>query len=108
MFTYPILTVSTSEGLRVEITFDKFIMNGIRNYLFVGDGLSGTNDTILARFNGNALPSNVISVTSSAWFTLQAPLESKVFDLHLTVTAKTFTGTTNLLLMITLLNMGLK
>ena len=91
-FTHPVLTFGTSEGLRVEINFDKFNLNEFQDYLLIGDGFSRSGETTLARFNGNILPHNVTSVSTSAWLTLQSSLVSKGSDLQMTATAINFTG----------------
>ena len=64
--TSPTWTFSTSLDLKIQFVFRDF---DIPNYVLVGDGQGlDENEALLANFSGDCSPSNVISVSSNAWF----------------------------------------
>ena len=65
-----IWTFSTSEPSRIKIMFQEFDFEE-SEFLVIGDGLVHGEDKRLANFSGNELPSDVTSVSSSAWIMLQ-------------------------------------
>ena len=64
----PYWTFSTAENLRIRFNFHSFGFSTFyNNFLEVGDGRNLENSSILAHFTGYDVPSNVTSVSNSAW-----------------------------------------
>ena len=72
----PEWTFSAPENFRVSFVFAKFRFYGGSSYhsaMDIGDGLSREIETRLVHFSGLTLPSDVKSVSNSAWLKVYAP-----------------------------------
>ena len=69
-------TFKATNESRIKFTFSEFKFYWSSNYyssLEIGDGLFPGDSSRLAVFRGLDLPSNVTSVSSSAWLSVQDP-----------------------------------
>ena len=85
-------TFTTNYKQRIQICFQEFDLTD-PEYLEIGDGLQQGEETRLAHFTGDSLPSNVTSVTNSAWIYIEAPPRTTTFDAEVAVRAVNTTGT---------------
>ena len=65
-------TFTTSAHQRIRFSFSDFHVSTYHqdHYLEIGDGLIGKDSTRLARFRGHDLPTDVVSVSNSAWLNM--------------------------------------
>ena len=85
-------TFNTTTESRIQFTISEFRLYWSSNYhssLEIGDGLVPGDSSRLAVFRGLDLPSNVTSVSSSAWLSVQNPVyegrSSLVRELHVSI-----------------------
>ena len=85
-------TFNTTTESRIQFTISEFSFYWSSNYhssLEIGDGLVPGDSSRLAVFRGLDLPSNVTSVSSSAWLSVQNPVyegrSSLVRELHVSI-----------------------
>ena len=89
----PEWTFNTSAGYRIRFEFQYFSFYwSSSNYsaLEIGDGLTRGADTRLVHFRGLYLPSNVTSVSSSAWIRVYGSFvlgDGMIRELNLTASA---------------------
>ena len=86
------LTVSTSNGYQVRISFNEPVFGNRDEYLEIGDGLIHGKETRLARFNGSTLPNDVTSVSNAAWINIISPCSKGTLVVNLTITSETDSG----------------
>ena len=81
----PVWTFSISNDRRIKFHFTQFSTyygsSSYHEYVEIGDGMETGLETRLAHFAGRTLPSNVTSVSNSAWL--------KVYFYYTALTAKT-------------------
>ena len=65
--TFTLWTFTTHNESRIVLEFLKFDLENSTEFLEIGDGPDHRRDTIMTIFSGHGLPSNVTSVSSSAW-----------------------------------------
>ena len=85
-------TFTTNSQLRIQITFQEFNFKE-NEYLEIGDGLDISDETRLAHFIGDAAPSNVTSVSNSAWINIVGRHGSISSRANMIIRAITITGT---------------
>ena len=78
------LTINTTEK-RIRITFHTFVLEEADGQLEVGDGSVYSEDTRLARFDGQTQPSDVISVSNSAWIRISSHCAIWSPEINLTI-----------------------
>ena len=89
------LTVSTSSGYQVRISFNEPVFGNRDEYLEIGDGLIQGKETRLARFNGSTLPNDVISVSNAAWINIIYSCTKGTLTVNMTITSETDSGIWN-------------
>lgn len=93
----PTWTFNTTEGHRIRFRFLEFQMPRLSYFLEIGDGSMIGKSSTLVRFERDTLPSNVTSVSQSAWLktTVSDPgkqIESYSVSLKLEITAVEIRG----------------
>ena len=87
------LIASTSRGYQVRIAFNQPVFGNREEYLEIGDGLYQGEETRLTRFNGSALPNDVISVTNAAWINVISPCTNEgTLIMNITINRQTDSG----------------
>ena len=86
------LYFNTSVALRIQVTFRKFDFGGSEDYFEFGDGFFRTEDTRLVNFSGSILPSNVTSVSNTAWILIKSSCARASLELKIAVSAVELSG----------------
>ena len=84
-------TFTTNSDQRIQISFQYFHLNE-HEYVEIGDGLVKGKETRLAHFIRNYLPSNVTSVSNSAWIYVEAIPGTTTVNAKVAVRAVNTTG----------------
>ena len=82
---WPIMTFTAPNGFRIRGLFEKFGFDKPGEYLEFGDGLTNTEEKRLARFYGTDVPSDVTSVSNSAWIKVSTPCGTNIPDLSMVI-----------------------
>ena len=90
--SWRIWTFTANSDQRIQISFQYFHLYE-PEYLEIGDGLENGEETRLAHFIGDSLPSNVVSVSNSAWIYVEAPPGTTTVNAEVVVRAVNRTGT---------------
>ena len=85
-------TFQTYHHLRIKIIFQEFHLYELYEYFEFGDGLSGKEETRLARFSGHALPADVMSVSNASWAYVENTHGNLTHRLLITVTTVADSG----------------
>ena len=88
-------TFQTLPHLRIKIIFQEFHFSELYEYFEFGDGLSGKEETRLARFSGNVVPTDVMSVSSASWAYAENSHGNLTHRLLITVTTVADSGNTS-------------
>ena len=81
----PIITFTAPNGFRIRGLFEKFEFGKPGEYLEFGDGLRNTEEKRLARFYGTEVPSDVTSVSNSAWLKITTLCGTDIPDLSMVI-----------------------
>ena len=87
-----ILTVNTSSGYQVRLSFNEPIFGNREVYLEIGDGLVHGAETRLTRFYGSTLPNDVRSVSNAAWINIISPCTKGTLTVNMTIKRETKSG----------------
>ena len=79
-------------GLRVRFEFQQFSFDGPEEYLEIGEGLVSGEETRSAHFSGTDVPSDVTSVSNSAWIRIETPCRKRTPDFSIMISAVNNTG----------------
>ena len=66
---------NSTQDFRIHFRFVAYLCNPNECYLIIGDGVDSGNSTRLAEFSDATIPSNVTSISDSAWL--------KIYTLHI-------------------------
>ena len=69
----PLWTFSAERNQRIKFTFRDLHFYYSADYLEIGDGTNSGDTTKLVRYQNNYSPSNVTSVSNSAWLRVSLP-----------------------------------
>ena len=73
--TFVLWTFTAPYDSRIVMTFSEFDLEESTEVIEIGDGTDYRNDTRMAIFSGNDLPSNVTSVSCGAWIMFRYHLD---------------------------------
>ena len=91
--TWPQLTYSTSQHLRISVTFQVFNFEDPNEYVQIGDGNIIQEETRLAHMTGTYPPSDISSISNAMWIRIRVPCGNQIPDIRMTVTAVDKSGT---------------